>query len=257
MTHVSRSSHNFATHAVCMAASLRDILRAAQFYTRDMSHIDGKNHAERHEPTILSSVVARLARLADGFMTWSTDTAIKVLLPSWRKLPSPFAPGMLHEVANAIAENSLVHNPLFNAYFFRAAIHITERFSERPYLILEHRVDAARRQMAARPPDPEADFLAHILIALVESAPVARVGKSKGSLRLLDDIEPNVAIYAIACVTLLFAEEGKPIAIHDEDEFFAIVGALILPRLKDMTALIEKRDVVGLSKELVDIKAMY
>ena len=92
MTHVSRSPYHFATHAVCMAASLRDILRAAQFYTRDMSHIDGKNHAERHEPTILSIVVARLARLTDGFMTWSTDAAIKVLLPSWRKLPSPFAP---------------------------------------------------------------------------------------------------------------------------------------------------------------------
>ena len=257
MTHVSRSPYHFATHAVCMAASLRDILRAAQFYTRDMSHIDGKNHAERHEPTILSIVVARLARLTDGFMTWSTDAAIKVLLPSWRKLPSPFAPGMLHEVANAIAENSLVHNPLFNAYFFRAAIHITERFSERPYLILEHRVDAARRQLATRPPNPEASFLAHTLIALVESAPVARVGKSKDSLRLLDAIEPNVAIYAIACVTLLFAEEGKPIAIQDEGEFFAIVGALILPRLKDITALIEKRDVVGLSKELADIKAMY
>jgi hypothetical protein len=240
-----------------MAASFRDILRAAQFYTRDVSHVDGGNHAERHEPTFLSSTVARAARLADSFMTWSTNAAIRLLLPSWRKLPSPFAPGMLQEVACAIAQNSLVHNPLFNAYFFRTAIHITERFSERPYLILEHRVDAARRQLADRPAGPEADFPARTLIALVEAAPVARVGKSKGSLHLLDGIEPNVAIYAIACVTLMFAEEGKPIAIHDEDEFFAIVGALILPRLNGVAGLIENRDVTGLSKELADIKAMY
>jgi hypothetical protein len=91
----------------------------------------------------------------------------------------------------------------------------------------------------------------------VETAPVARVGKSMGSARLFEDTEPNIAIFAIACVALLFAEEGKPIAIQDEDEFFAIVGALILPRLKDISALIAKRDVTGLSTELANIKAMY
>jgi hypothetical protein len=148
----------------------------------------------------------------------------------------------------------LVHNPLFNSYFFRAAIHITERYSKPPYLILEHRVDAARRQLAGQ---PETDFLSRALVTLVETAPIARVGKSRGSLPLFEDIEPNVAVYAIACVTLLFAEEGKPIAIHDEDEFFSIVGALILPRLKAISALIEKRDVAGLSRELADIKEMY
>jgi hypothetical protein len=83
------------------------------------------------------------------------------------------------------------------------------------------------------------------------------VGKAIGSVRLFEDTEPNIAIFAIACVTLLFAEESKPIAILDEDEFFTIVGALILPRLKDISALIAKRDVAGLSRELADIKAMY
>ena len=254
MTNLSRTADNFAAHAVCMAAGLRDMLRAVQFYIRDMSSVDGWNRPDRSEPTFLSSVVARLARVADRFMTWSTNTAIALLLPGWRKLPSPFARGRLHEVADAIAKNSLVHNPLFNAYFFRAAIHITERFSEPPYLILEHRIDAARRQLAVQ---PETDFLSRTLVALVKSAPIARVGKSRGSLHLFEEIEPNVAVYAIACVTLLFAEEGKPIAIHDEDEFFAIVGTLILPRLKDILTLIERRDVTGLSKELADIKAMY
>ncbi|MDO8353567.1 MAG: hypothetical protein Q7T14_08885, partial [Aestuariivirga sp.] len=91
----------------------------------------------------------------------------------------------------------------------------------------------------------------------VETAPVARVGKSIGSAHLFEDTEPNIAIFAIACVALLFAEEGKPIAIQDEDEFFAIVGALILPRLKDISAFIAKRDVASLSKGLASIKAMY
>jgi len=86
---------------------------------------------------------------------------------------------------------------------------------------------------------------------------VARVGKAAGTVRLFEDTEPNIAIFAIACVALLFAEESKPIAIQDEDEFFAIVGALILPRLKDISALIAKRDVASLSTELADIKAMY
>ncbi len=258
MTNLTRTADHFAAHAVCMAAGFRDCLRAAQFYARDMAQVDGWNRTERSGPTFLSSLVARFARLTDRFMTWSTNTAIALFLPSWRKLPSPFTPGMLSEVADAIAKNSLVHNPLFNAYFFRAAIHITERYSEPPYLILEHRVDASRRQLAGSDPrELETDFLARTLLALVETAPVARVGKSRGSLRLFEDIEPNVAVYAIACVTLLFAEEGKPIAIHNEDEFFAIVGALILPRLKDLSTLIARRDVAGLSKQLSDIKAMY
>jgi hypothetical protein len=194
-------------------------------------------------------------------MTWGANVAIALFLPSWRKLPSPFAPGMMNEVAEAIRKNSLVHNPLFNAYFFRAAIRIIGRYSEPPYLLLEHRVDAARRLLASEDisavPEAEPNFLARTLLALVETAPVARVGKSMGSARLFEDTDPNIAIFAIACVALLFAEEGKPIAIQDEDEFFAIVGALILPRMKDIATFIAKRDVAGLSMELASIKAMY
>jgi hypothetical protein len=235
-----------------MAAGLRDCLRAAQFYTRDMSRVDGLGNAERSEPPFLSRLVARLARLADGFMTWSTNAAIAVFLPGWRKLPSPFEPGMINAVAAAIRENSLVHNPLFNSYFFRSAVRITERYSEPPYLVLEHRVDGARRLMAAG--DADGDFLARTLLALVEAAPVARVARPRGPLLAT---EPNVAVYSISCVALLFAEEGKPLAIHNEDEFFAIVAALIQPRLKDISSLISKRDVTGISRELASIKAMY
>ena len=254
-----KTANTLAAHAVCVAAGTRDGLRTAQFYVRDMSKADRGNG--RRNVAFLSGLVARMARLADRFMTWGANVSIALFLPSWRKLPSPFAPGMMNEVAEAIRKNSLVHNPLFNAYFFRAAIHIIGRYSEPPYLLLEHRVDAARRLLASEDisavPEAETNFLARTLLALVETAPVARVGKSMGSARLFEDIEPNIAIFAIACVALLFAEEGKPIAIHDEDEFFAIVGALILPRLKDISAFIAKRDVASLSKELANIKAMY
>ena len=143
-----QTANTLAAHAVCVAAGTRDGLRTAQFYVRDMSRADSGNG--RRNVAFLSGLVARMARLADRFMTWGANVAIALFLPSWRKLPSPFAPGMMNEVAEAIRKNSLVHNPLFNAYFFRAAIHIIRRYSEPPYLLLEHRVDAARRQLASR-----------------------------------------------------------------------------------------------------------
>ncbi len=254
MTNAAPTMNQFAAHAVCMAASTRDVLRTAQFYTRDMSNVDGSNRTDRAAPTLLSSLVAKLARLADRFMSWSSATVIHLLLPSWRKLPSPFEPGMLEEVANAIAKNSLVHNPLFNSYFFRAAKHIAKRYSEPPYLILEHRVDAARRQLAAT---TGPDFLARSLITLVENGPIARVGGATNALRGFDNIEPNVAVFAIACVALLFAEEGKPSTIQNEDEFFAIVGALITPRLEKIAKLITTHNIAALTAELNDIKAIY
>lgn len=254
MPNAAPPQNRFAAHAVCMASSVRDVLRTTQFYIRDLSYADGINHAERGEPTFLSSAVASLARLADRFMTWGANVAIKVLLPSWRQLPSPFTPGMVRDVADAIARNSLVHNPLFNAYFFRAAIHITARYSEPPYLILEHRVDAARQTLAE---GGGGDFLARTLVALVEAAPIARTGKSKPGLQPFEKVEPNIAVFTIACITLLIAEEGKPGAIHDEDEFFAVVGALVQPRLDGIAKLISARDFTGLAGQFEAIRNMY
>jgi hypothetical protein len=239
-----------------MAAGLRDCLRAAQFYTRDISLAS----MGQGQVPFLSRAVGWLAKFTDRVMTWSVDTVINLFVPHWRKLPSPFAPGMMDEVGKAIAENSLVSNPAFNAYFFRAAVHITRRYSEPPYLILEHRVDAARRLLASERSSgasSEAEFMARILIGLVDAAPVARVGRAKPPLRLFDSIDPNIAIFSVACLALLFAEEGKPLQMHDEEEFFSIVGALILPRLKAIESLASKHDVVGLARELKSIKEMY
>ena len=87
----------------------------------------------------------------------------RLFLPSWRKLPSPFAPGMMHEVAEAIRENSLVHNPLFNAYFFRAAIHIIGRYSEPPpdpRTSCRCRTQAIGQRGHSALPEAETNFLA-------------------------------------------------------------------------------------------------
>jgi hypothetical protein len=167
----------------------------------------------------------------------------------------------MSEIASAIRRNSFVENPLFNAYFFRAAQHILDRYATPPFLVLEHRVDAARRLLAsAMGPDGEDDetrFLARTLLALVETGPVARIGHPKAGKDLFHGVEQNVAVYAIACITLLFAEEGKPTTALDEDQFFAVVGALIEPRLRDIENLVNRHDIAGLARELADIKAIY
>jgi hypothetical protein len=249
----------FAAHAVCAAAGVRDGLRATQFYVRDLANADRFGAAEPERVPFLSRMVAQGARLADRFMSWSANVAIRIFLPSWRKLPSPFTPGLMHEVAKGIREDSLIHNPLFNAYFFRAAIHIASRYSAPPYLILEHRVDAARRSLAPRvaETEDENEMLARILIALVEQGPVARIGAVAERNRFFSVVEPNIAVNAIACVALMFAEEGKPTEVINEDEFFEVTGALIGPRLKTIADLVERRDEAGLARELTDIKSMY
>lgn len=260
MTTSTRSGSPIAAHAVCIAASVRDLLRTAQFYSRDMSNVDGGLRSDHARPTLPSRVIAVAARLADGFMTWAANASIALFLPSWRKLPSPFGPGMVAAVAEAIRSDSLLHNPLFNAYFFRAAKHITARYAEPPNLVLEHRVDAARRQLAREGNGDsavDAAFMARLLLALVEAKPVARIGRLKQPQRLLRDDDPNVAIFAITVLALLFAEGGKPVAINDETEFFSVIGALIEPRLAALTAGIEANDLAAVEQEIRAIQSLY
>jgi hypothetical protein len=260
MTSASRTdSMPLAAHATCAAAGVRDGLRAAQYYVRDLANADRFGKGEPQRVPFLSRVVAQGARIVDRLMNWGANVSIALFLPSWRKLPSPFTPGLMHEVARGIREDSLIHNPTFNAYFFRAAIHIAGRYSAPPYLILEHRVDAARRSLAPRVEETasENEMMARILIALAEQGPVARIGKVADRNRFFAQVEPNVAVYAIACVALMFAEEGKPTEVIDEDEFFSLTGALIGPRLPAIATLIERRDEAGLARELADIKSMY
>lgn len=260
MTSASRTdSMPLAAHATCAAAGVRDGLRAAQYYVRDLANADRFGKGEPQRVPFLSRVVAQGARIVDRLMNWGANVSIALFLPSWRKLPSPFMPGLMHEVARGIREDSLIHNPTFNAYFFRAAIHIAGRYSAPPWLILEHRVDAARRSLAPRVEEAvsENEMMARILIALAEQGPVARIGKVADRNRFFSAVEPNVAVFAIACVALMFAEEGKPTEAIEEDEFFSLTGALIGPRLPAIATLIEHRDEAGLARELADIKSMY
>lgn len=278
MSTASRHHDTLASHAVCVAAGARDSVRTAQFFLRMLSGAEywGRNlepagpgaggsaplpRESRPGGFLLSALVSRLARIADRLTTWSVNLSIALFAPEWRKLPSPFTHGIMSEVAQAIRADSFLVNPLFNAYFYRAAIHILRRYRTPPFLVLEHRVDAARRtllaEIGAGLNGSEPDFLAHAIIALVDVAPVARAGKPRDSSIIAKSAEQNVAVYAIACVALLFAEQGKPAKELDEDQFFAVVGALISPRLPAIASLVANRDVAGLAQELAEIRTMY
>ncbi|WP_119271867.1 hypothetical protein [Taklimakanibacter deserti] len=278
MTTASRHQDTLASHAVCAAAGARDSVRTAQFFLRMLS---GAEYWGRPlEPLgqtpggsvpvppdirpggfLLAALVSKLARIADRLTTWSVNLSIALFAPEWRKLPSPFTHGIMSEVARAIRADSFLVNPLFNAYFYRAAIHILRRYRTPPFLVLEHRVDAARRtllaEIGAGLNGSEPDFLAHAIVALVDVAPVARAGKPRDQSVIAKSAEQNVAVYAIACVALLFAGQGKPTEELDEDQFFAVVGALIAPRLPTISTLVAHRDVQGLAKELAEIQTMY
>jgi hypothetical protein len=258
MSFAFKTADSLSDHAWCMAAGIRDGLRTAQFYVRDMSNADGQNGEMNRQSTFLSRIVAGWARQLDRFMTWSANFAIKLLLPKWRHMPSPFSVGLIDQVARAIKQNNLTENPLFNAYFFRSSQHILSRWSEPPYLVLEHRIDAARRNLATHDvPTDKLNFLSSALIALIETAPIARHGTLKPTAHILKSGDPNVAIFATACVALLLAEEGGEIKGIGQDEFFAIVGALMAPRMPALLEAIAARDLLRLAKELDAIKELY
>jgi hypothetical protein len=240
-----------------MAAGIRDGLRTAQYYVRDLSRADGLTGAR---PTFLSRAVAGGARGTDRFLNWGADICVRLFLPKWRDLPSPFAPGMRGEVLEAIQQNRLVRTSLFTAYFFRAAKHILGHCTSKPYLVLEHRIDAARRLMAERElPDgaDQAAVLAMTLLNLVEADAVARSGTALKQFSFLHTADVNLAVMAAACVALMIAEDGKPIESLNEDDFFAIAGALLEPRLPEMADAIKKRDVPALAKSLKAVRDLY
>ncbi len=255
MSQASVLSHDgLAAHAVCMAAGVRDGLRTTQFYARDLAKADGKDATP-----FLSRFVASLARVTDTFMTRGAKVLIALILPGWRNLPSPFAPSVINEVAAAINRNSFRNNPRFNAYFFRAANHILDRYCESPNLVLEHRVDAARRQLAAHDSKDEntAEFFAGTLIALARHGAIARSGRVKPGHQFFESVDANIAVFAIAAIALLFATEGRPTETMAEDEFFEVTGALIGPRLPKIAELIASGNTTGLAQELTAIKSMY
>jgi hypothetical protein len=260
MTIAIRSADSLVAHAVCMAAGIRDGLRTAQYYVRDLSRADGAANHHTAQPTALSRAVAMWARAMDRLFDLGADLSVRLFVPKWRELPSPFAPGMRGEVLEAIRQNRLVMTSLFTAYFFRAAKHILAHCTNAPYLVLEHRVDAARRLMAETNVPAGADqstVVAKALLNLVEADAIARAGEAKSQFAFLRGTDVNLAVMATACVALMIAEEGKPIESLNEDSFFAIAGALLAPRLAEMSEAVARRDVAALAKSLSAVSDLY
>ena len=267
------SPGSLGSHAASMAANARDGLRAAHYFVQELATADdpaaqsGGNARKRaawllpaDAPTsLITGFIAQNARIADKVMNWSSDAAAALLAPDWRALPSPFNRNMMREIAAAITSQSFTANALFNAYFYRAALHILKRYGKPPFLVLENRIDGARRALAAaeQPDASDIAFIARALIALVRTAPVAEAGAIDPKSVLAKTKDPNVSIAAVACVALLFGDQGKPTDEIDEDKFFAIVGALISPRLAAIEQLIVRDDIRKLEAELAAIKAMY
>jgi hypothetical protein len=273
MTFPSRIPGSLGSHAVSIAANARDGLRAAHYFVQELATADdpaapaGGNARKRaawllpaDAPTsLITGFIAQNARIADKVMNWSSDAAAALLAPDWRVLPSPFNRNMMVEIAAAITSQSFTANALFNAYFYRAAVHILQRYGKPPFLVLENRIDAARRALAAaeQPDASDTAFMARALIALVRAAPVAEAGVLEPKSVLAKTKDPNVSIAAVACVALLFGDQGKPAQEIDEDAFFAIVGALIAHRLAAIESHIARDDVKKLAAELASIKALY
>jgi hypothetical protein len=251
------TADSLTDRAVSAASGIRDGLRTAQYYVRDMSQADQSEGQAK--ATRLSSLVAAVARIADCFLSKAADWSIRLLLPQWRSLPSPFAPHMADEVTRAIRENRLAMTSLFTAYFFRAAKHIVARCTDTPSLILEHRIDAARRTLAAKDmkPGDQATALAEALLALATARAIARMGPAHKAYDFLNSRDPNVAVMATACLALLLAEEGKTLDGLDEDEFFAISGALLGPRLSAMEDAVAAGDVARLASLLSAVRDLY
>jgi hypothetical protein len=258
ITH-TKPTKSLATHAACISAGMRDGLRAAQYYARDLSGVDG-GKAPRHI-TFLSRAVARAARGFDRSMSKAADVSVSIVKPSWRNLPSPFEPAVRSEVIEAINQNQFAYTSQFTAYFFRAARHILERGANAPNLILEHRIEAARRDLevsASATGAPTSVFtMAQVLMKLVLAAPIARCGTPKPGYDFLKMADPNIAVLATACLALLLAQEGKPLAETNEDEFFEISGALLAPYLDELSHAIAAQDVAAVARVLDSVKNLY
>ena len=249
-----------AQHAACMAAGLRDGLRTAHFYARDMTKADGGKVVQDKQPTALSRAVATLARTVDGGMSRAADLSLQTLSPKWRDLPSPFDLAMRERLALALTKTQVTLSSEFTLYFFRAARLELEQWAERPHLVLEHRIEAMRRNFQPRAQDfkePTPDVLAQLLIALVEARPIARAGALKPGLEFLKNVDLNVAVFSSACLALLLAQKGKPSSEIDDGEFLVIVAQLIHTRLQDIANGVEKRESDAIAQMFAECLADY
>ncbi|WP_395022090.1 hypothetical protein [Dongia sp.] len=266
MTFLPRIPLSLGAHAVSVAASARDGLRTAHYLVQELASADDPaapgEVAKRaawllptDAPTaLITGFIAQNARLAEKVMATSRDAAT-VLLP--RDIhPSPFDRSLMRDLAAATSGHSFTANAVFNAYFRRAALQLLQRYSKPPFLVLENRIDAARRMLGAAE-QADAALMTGALIALVRAAPIAEAGAIDPKSVLSATRDPNVAILAIACAAALLGATGKPTPETDADRFFAITGALIAANLPALERALQRDDVRQLETELAAIKAMY
>lgn len=254
----SKPLNNLANHASCIAAGLRDGLRTAQFYARDMK--GAASSKLNYQPTFLSKAVAQVAGGFDTGISCASDLSVQLIRPTWRQLPSPFDSTVLERVIGTSSSNEISLDFDFTSYFFRASRHILGRWTAPPTLVLEHRIEAVRRKLqmeVAVSKKPVASVLAVVLMRLVAARPIARIGQPYPRYNFVSAFDPNIAVMAAACVALILGLEGKPMAEVDEDDLLDIAGILVSAKLNEMARAIDTEDQSKLSAIFDSIKSQY
>jgi hypothetical protein len=252
--------NRLSKHANCIAASVRDSLRTAQFYARDLSGADGSRSELPHKSTALSSTVAVLAHQIDNGLTKAADVSVKLLSPRWRNLPSPFDGPTRTNVLSGIASANPGLAPEFTSYFFRSARSILAQWTQGHSLVLEHRIESVRRTLipaALAPAEPTSMLVAQILVALVVARPIAKHGPARRDVSFFDAVDANVTVMSAACLALLLANAGRPSPGLDESAFLAIAGHLLAPKLPAIRDAIVANDVAAVSQLLDAVAASY
>ena len=251
---------NLANHASCIAAGLRDGLRTAQYYARDMKGAASSTKNVNYRPTLLSKAVAHFAGNFDSSVSRAADLSVQLVQPTWRQLPSPFDSTLLDRVVGISSPNEISLSSEFTNYFFRAARHILERWTAPPILVLEHRIEAVRRNLESdfgTSKKPVATVLAIVLMRLVSARSIARIGKPLPRYSFVTSFDPNIAVMAAACVALILGPEGKPVAGVDEDDLLDIAGILVSGKLNEMAQAIAADDEATLSAIFDSVKSRY
>jgi len=260
MTPEASTRTPITTHLACMAAGVRDSLRTAQYYARDLSNANGANSTVPRNGTFLSQAVAGVAKGMDSGLSKAGNISIHWIRPQWRNLPSPFEQSVRRDVIQSIQQNQLAFTSQFTAYFFRSSTQILGRWAHGPQLVLEHRIEAARRSLQKQPSAADAPIenkIASVLLQLVMAAPIARFGSPTAHGAILAITDPNITIMATACLALLLAEEGKPIAALDEVDFLEITGALLEPQLMRLTEAVNAQDQSAIADVLRSVHELY
>jgi hypothetical protein len=260
MTVAASTRTPITTHLACMAAGVRDGLRTAQYYARDLSNADGANSTVPRNGTFLSQAVAGVAKGMDSSLSKAGDISIHLIRPQWRNLPSPFEQSVRRDVIQSIQQNQLAFTSQFTAYFFRSSTQILRRWAYGHHLVLEHRIEAARRALQRRSAPADAAIeskIAQVLLQLIMAAPIARFGAPTAHGAILNVTDPNITIMATACLALLLAEDGKPIDALDEVDFLEVTGALLGPRLLDLAEAVHAQDQNAIADVLIAVRELY